>query len=398
MKRSLLIFLSIVLALTPVGCGAGDGAASSQATSSAARTVTVSVSSDESAVPASSEESDPYAPTIYEVAAARDKFHVTGRTMSVAAGTQTGMLFDHAGQGMLFTADCEGDVTVDLALVSEGKQNSTDHQLFSVRVDGEAADVIVESGATETVRTITLAQDLPRGKHTFALYRCNEPLLGCATLLTVKMSGRVQTYVAPEGQLKMIFLGDSITAGHGTRVANGTYGQYFNKNRDATYTYAFLCGQALGAEFSLVARSSMATTTKPDAAANVNVYYDYYSYERPERVAYDASQEEVDVYVISLGTNDTSWSAEKIKPNALALIQRVRADHPKAKIVWAYGQMVHTNKDVYADAIEELGGASANLYFYLFSEPNRDGGATHPDAVHHAKDAEDLAAFIRSIL
>ena len=392
MKRCLLLVLSIMIPLSLVGCTKDKTPSSSDLPSSQ------SASSSFSSINTSSVVVNDYKPITYKIAEETDKFYVNGRTMAVStADAQNGMLFDHAGQGLLFTADCEGDVSIDLALISEDSEGK-DYQLFSVRVDGIATDVLINSNPTETVRTLSVAKDLPRGKHTFAIYRCNEAMLGRATLLTVKMNGLAENYVAPEGQLKMVFLGDSITAGHGTRAVNGAEDQYHNKYRDATYTYAFLCGEALNADFHLIARSGMATTGRPDATNNANLYYEYYSYERPERVKYDTSKEDVDIYVISLGTNDGGWSKKLVKANATALVERVRKDHPNAKIIWTYGQMATDYKDVYSSIIEELGGAEANLYFYMFSQPNRDGGATHPNAEAHAKYAKELTDFIRSIL
>ncbi len=396
MKRCLLIILCIMIPLSLVGCTEGKTPSSSVLPSSQ------SASSSFSSINTSSVVVNEYKPITYKIAENTDKFYVNGRTMTVttaaySADTQNGMLFDHAGQGLFFTADCEGDVSIDLALISEGKEGR-DYQLFSVRVDGVATEVTVDSNSTETVRTLSVAKDLPRGKHTFAIYRCNQAILGRATLLTVKMNGLAEKHIAPEGQLKMVFLGDSITAGHGSRSVNGAEDQSHNKYMDATYTYAFLCGEALQADFHIIARSGMATTCKPDDANNANMYYEYYSYERPERVKYDTSKEDVDIYVISLGTNDGGWSKKLVKTNATALVERVRKDHPNAKIIWAYGQMATDYKDVYSSIIEELGGAEANLYFYMFSQPNRDGGTTHPNAEAHAMHAEELTTFIRSIL
>ena len=393
-RRALLLVLSGLLLLASVGCAdGGEESASSRPISS--RGVSSWAASAADSVAASSEDTDPYSPIIYEVAQARDRFYVNGRTMPVAAGTQTGLLFDHAGQGFFFTADCEGTVTVDLALTSEGK-TGTDYQLFSLRVDGQASEQTLESGPTETVRTLTLAENLPRGRHTFALYHCNEPMLGLATLLSVRMNGRAAVYTAPEGQLRLAFLGDSITAGHGSRCANGQPGQYHNKNRDATYAYAFLCAQALDADYQIVARSGMATTSAPDAASNALQYYGCYSYERAERVAYDPAGAPVDVFVIALGTNDSG--ANRAKESAAALLARVRADYPNAKIVWAYGPMALTYKDAYAAAVEEAGGAGKGFYYFQFSQINRDGGASHPDAEHQALYAQELADFIRTIV
>ena len=418
MKRNLLLLLCLVLALAPVACAETEtGTASSQKASSAA--VSSQMATASSGAPAASEEASsvdassagvssepelgPYDARTYQIADATDKFHVTGRTMPIAACGQTGMLFDHAAQGLHFTADCEGDVTLDIALYSSGKTpENVDHQLFTVMVDGVRTDMELSSGTPEAIRTVTLAKGLSRGKHTFDFYKGNEASLGRATVVSVSVNGTVETYTAPAGQLKIIFFGDSITAGHGTRTTSGAPGQEQNRYRDATLTYAFRCAELLNADFSCIARSGLQTFTSPadlqkDPSKNASEYYKYTSIVRPDKVEYDASKEDVDVYVISLGTND-SFSSAKVKPYVVALLQTVRADHPNAKIVWAYGQMTTARNDAYSGAVEELGGAAAGFYYFQFSQTNRDGGASHPSAEAHAKFGAELADFIRTIV
>ncbi|MBP5617873.1 MAG: hypothetical protein J6X61_01820, partial [Clostridia bacterium] len=209
MKRTLLLLLCLVLALAPVACAETEtGTASSQKASSAASATAASSaasavsSEDASAADASSEPAlGPYDARTYPIADATDKFHITGRTMAIAACGQTGMLFDHAAQSLHFTADCEGDVTLDVALISKGTDNKddsgtekTDHQLFTVKVDGVSANLELKSGTPEAIQTVTLAKGLSRGKHDFVFYKGNEASLGRASVVSVSVNGTVEKY------------------------------------------------------------------------------------------------------------------------------------------------------------------------------------------------------------
>ena len=405
MKRLFALLAGCVLLLT-AACGKSDDpSASSNKASSSASSNSASSSADTSSAVSqeTSSESVPnvdYTARTYALADYTDCFHVTGRTMAIqtAYADQTGLLYDHAGQGLLFTAYCEGDVSLDMVMVTSG-ETGKNYQHFSVRVDGNIQDVGI-GHSTDPIKTLPIATGLPRGQHTFAIYRCNEALAGAITLLNLTMTGEVQPYQAPASPLKMIFLGDSITAGNGVLGTKGAPDQSENKYKDATLSYAFRCGELLEADFSIVAQSGLNFGT--DTTDNNCVYscYNVVSKARNPRVPYDnaADADQVDVYVISLGTNvKSSWTVEDITGYVTKLVEQVRADHPSAKIVWTYGQLAQSKDKLYAKIIADLGGASANLYYYCYEQADLSGSNSHPNAEAHERDAQELADFIRTI-
>ena len=413
LTRLLALLAGCVLLLSAAACGKGDDAAGSSkpATSKAPSSQSASSSVDESSGNSSSAAQQPvsseiapnvdYTARTYALADHTDRFHVTGRTMAIktTSSSQTGLLYDHAGQGLLFTAYCEGDVSLDMVMLTS-EQTGKNYQHFSVRVDGNIQDVGI-GHSTDPVKTLPIATGLPRGKHTFAIYRCNEALAGAITLLNVSLTGEVQPYAAPASPLKMTFLGDSITAGNGVLGTKGAPDQSENKYKDATRSYAFRCGELLEADFSIVAQSGLSFST--DTSDNNCVYscYNVVSKARNPRVPYDnaAAADQVDVYVISLGTNvKSNWTVEDITGYVTKLIEQVRKDHPNAKIVWTYGQLTKSKDALYAKIINDLGGASANLYYYCYKQADLSGSNSHPNAEAHERDAQELAAFIRSLL
>ncbi len=371
--RVLSFLLCLTLAMTAVGCTQGEtGSLSSLAVSSVS-----SGSSSEAEEISSGPALGPYDHRVLRVLGSEAYWRLTGRSMTVVDDFgQNAVGYDHAAQGFFFNADCEGAVTLHLSL------NADMH--FLVRVDGESRDVRVNRLVQDPV--IRLAEDLPRGRHSFELYRCNELQTSVASLDAIELDGTLLPYEAPDRDLKMIFLGDSITAGEGITSVKGEKRTFMHS--DATKTYAFLTGEALNADFYLLAQSGMTTTSCYN-------YYDKISWKRSTQATFDNAGEEVDVFVISLGTNRGKLTDEELAAQIKALIARVRGDHPSAKIVWCYGQLVNGSGGVIRAAVEELAVTDANLYYYQFKVPNNASGNSHPTAEANARDAQELTDFLR---
>lgn len=332
-------------------------------------------------------------------------WRITGRTYEVnAADGRKSMCFDMGGMGFHFTADCEGDVSLQISMRTSANNDGKNYQHFLVRVDGEGTDVTVDGSTSEAVRTLPLATGLSKGRHTFEVYRCNEGYCGVASLIAVELGGWMEAYQAPKRDLKMVFLGDSITVGLGVNAKRGAADEKDNNMHDATKSYAFITGEKLNADFSMVAIGGMNCSTYPGDSSSCYNFYNNYSYMRNPKVTYDnAAETDVDVYVISLGTNDTNQTSgkynitqETLTAYVTALVQRVRADHPNAKIVWTYGQLHTDRASVIKGAVDELAKADPKLYFFRYKTTNTDGGSWHPSAAAQARQAEELIAFLRN--
>lgn len=324
-------------------------------------------------------------------------WRINGRTMPVTdkAG-HAAFSWDHAGQGFFFNAACGGDVTLTMAMSTQDAPDKT-YLHFKVWTDGVEIDVTVNGGADERIVTLPVARDLPEGEHKFEIYRCNEQISGLCSPISLDLDGTLLPYEAPKRDLKMIFLGDSVTSGAQLFAINDV-DQGKNWQSDATRSYAFLTGRALGADFYVASRSG-SYSAKDGTVDSIYWTYDYYSRLRGE-ILYDNSRDEVDLFVISLGANDTEpkrgFSDGQIRDNVQALIRRVRADHPAAKIVWCYGQLSDKRADVIRSAVEDLAADDAGLYYYQYTQGNALGGFWHPTAEAHARDAKELTDFIKN--
>lgn len=404
MKKFFLILLCSVMIFTLVACEKDPVAD----VSSEANSIKDETSSEAVSMGFVMPTANNYEKITYPLAETTDYFHVTGRTglvtTSLETDEQTGFICDYSAQGLLFSADCEGDVTLTLCHLLKTSSSSTfvDHY-YTVYVDGVRQETVTVQGIFngEMMVDLPVAKGLARGRHTFEVYRQNEAMTGIATLISVTMNGVPEKWVEDGNKLKIEFLGDSITSGIGINTVNGAADERDIKHTVGTLTYAFVATRILGAEASIVSRGGMTFSSGTGAASMYN-YYDHLSYERDKTLAYDHSQADIDLYVISLGTNDISskygFTDEQLTEGIKATLTTVREDYPDAKILWVYGQMTTSKSSVIKAAIEEMGGEAKGFYYYCCTKANSLGGTYHPTAAAHQRDGEEVAAYIKTIM
>jgi hypothetical protein len=99
-----------------------------------------------------------------------------------------------------------------------------------------------------------------------------------------------------------------------------------------------------------------------------------------------------DIVVINLGTGygDRSTLADY----TVKALEVVRAVHPDAKIVWAYGLMGTDITNQIKKGIETFGGEAKGVY-YCQLETDWSGGGGHPSLAGHKKAADTLTKFIQ---
>ncbi|MBQ5311028.1 MAG: GDSL family lipase [Oscillospiraceae bacterium] len=225
---------------------------------------------------------------------------------------------------------------------------------------------------------------------------------------------------APEKDMKIEFIGDSITCGYGVDDENA--GHHFStKTEDCTKAYAVKTAEKLGADYSLVAMSGHGIISgysdgKIQQKNQVmSRYYDKFGFSyttfggtKAYSIDWDHSRFEPDVIVINLGTNDASWCRQEedrlndFSDKYIKFITHLREVHPDAKIVCTLGIM---GADLYPwiEAAAERYTADSgdkNVYLMRFdTQDTKDGIAAdwHPSEKTHEKAADKLAEFIRTI-
>ena len=180
--------------------------------------------------------------------------------------------------------------------------------------------------------------------------------LAAITSLTVNENGIVSP--AKERELKMEFIGDSITCGYG--VDDPVKEHHFKTStEDATKTYAFKTAQALNADWSFVSVSGWGIISgysgdgRKVSNSVIPRVYDKLGFSwgntifgiNPGNVSWNFDSYQPDYVVINLGTNDSTYTkknADRLKEYVdayIAFLKQVRQKNPKAQIICCLGMM-----------------------------------------------------------
>ena len=244
-----------------------------------------------------------------------------------------------------------------------------------------------------------VASNLEKGRHTVRMVKCSEE---SNAYWIVKSFSADKFFQVPEkSDLKIEFIGDSITAGHGSIGMAGEV--HTIGNSDAAKTYAYLTAHTLGADYSLIAWSGICTKAYHwGNSINMATLYERVSYLNKE--AYNGF--DADVVIINLGTNEASYIstpegqgyAEQFPTDYLAFLQAVRVKNPNAYIICLYGMMGKASilDSGIRSAVTELGDEKI-VYNPFKLTPDYAGANGHPGTTAHEEYSESLVAYIKTL-
>lgn len=223
------------------------------------------------------------------------------------------------------------------------------------------------------------------------------------------------TAPAPAKRLEVV--GDSITCGYGNLVKDPDR-HFFSADEDAWQAYGPLAARKLGWECSCVSISGITAVKHPGwmgeyAMDELYAYTDRVYQEKlglaPE--TWDFAKNPNDVVVLNLGTNDCfgilfcpePGELERFSDAYLAFLKHVRLlNGPKTQIVCALGTMNYYLFHEIALAVEacrqQTGDTRIHLLRFQPIHPFDGLGADgHPSLATHAKMADELAAFLKTL-
>ena len=237
--------------------------------------------------------------------------------------------------GSGFTLRADGPVTVTMT-DSGGNR-------FDV-FEGEAARILVPQAGTHayTLGAEGVTQDV-------TLRRRSESIsAGLTTINAVEASG-TEPVTLPERRI--LFLGDSITAGFGVTGPDEHCG-YDVDTSSVQDTYAVLAARAFGADYHIVAISGRGAIYNYDDAPDPNMAA-HVTMALPDTAGtWDASRWTPDLVVINLGTND--WSTydpgTTFAGNYTGILVELAGTYPDAEILSLTGPLLEGEQ---ARAIEE---------------------------------------------
>lgn len=282
----------------------------------------------------------------------------------------------------------------------------SNRSLWQVFVDGRPGAVIASRGP----EGVHLAWEGGRaGVKTIALVKRTEFNTGVTQILGLELDagGRVlPPEKSPRPRRVIEVIGDSISCGYGNEAASKEE-KFSAETENAAAAYGALAADALGADYVCVAWSGKKLW--PD-----NSILEHYDRVLPgaAEARWDFKSHVPDVVVVNLGTNDFArenpdeegWVAA-----ARGLVGRIRANYPKATVVFAVGPMLsdypasrrpRTAALAYVGRVVREtngvgGGRVAMVDFGVQRQEDGIGADWHPSVATHRKMADTLAAALR---
>ena len=338
--------------------------------------------------------------------------------------------FDYSASGFCFVMKGKRAETVILS--DPDSWDEANKGVLGIFVT-EGSDTSIAAIPEEPTARITLSKrenhivlfDSPVEKTvTVRVMKFSEAAFGYAGLKSLELEGDLLS--SPESpatasQLKLEFIGDSITCGYGIE---GVWEKdtFTTQQERPDKAYAFLTAKALGAQVQLCSWSGIGlisnyvdpeTIMLPDTHWLMQANWPYTDKSLSLRLGiepevWDGAGYEPDIVVIHLGTNDISWvrgMEERRLEYTAQLRQLIEAVHrrsPRAKICCCLGIMGEQLNASVEEAVNLFKKDFPNVAAkaVLFTQQLEEDGIAadwHPSAVTHKKAAELLAEALRTL-
>lgn len=338
--------------------------------------------------------------------------------------------FDYSASGFCFVMKGKRAETVILS--DPDSWDEANKGVLGIFVT-EGSDTGIAAIPEEPTARITLSKrenhivlfDSPVEKTvTVRVMKFSEAAFGYAGFTSLELEGDLLS--SPESpatasQLKLEFIGDSITCGYGIE---GVWEKdtFTTQQERPDKAYAFLTAKALGAQVQLCSWSGIGlisnyvdpeTIMLPDTHWLMQANWPYTDKSLSLRLGiepevWDGAGYEPDIVVIHLGTNDISWvrgMEERRLEYTAQLRQLIEAVHrrsPRAKICCCLGIMGEQLNASVEEAVNLFKKDFPNVAAkaVLFTQQLEEDGIAadwHPSAVTHKKSAELLAEALRTL-
>lgn len=338
--------------------------------------------------------------------------------------------FDYSASGFCFVMKGKRAETVILS--DPDSWDEANKGVLGIFV-AEGSDTSIAAIPEEPTARITLTQrenhivlfDSPVEKTvTVRVMKFSEAAFGYAGFTSLELEGDLLSSPespATESQLKLEFIGDSITCGYGIE---GVWEKdtFTTQQERPDKAYAFLTAKALGAQVQLCSWSGIGlisnyvdpeTIMLPDTHWLMQANWPYTDKSLSLRLGiepevWDGAGYEPDIVVIHLGTNDISWvrgMEERRLEYTAQLRQLIEAVHrrsPRAKICCCLGIMGEQLNASVEEAVNLFkkdfpNVAAKAVLFTQQLEEDVIAADWHPSAVTHKKAAELLAEALRTL-
>lgn len=404
-KRTLALLCAAVMTVSAASC---SGANSTPASGSDNSTVSTTAAAEEVTTTTA-------APEPAEITFVPDSTNVKiiGRTLN----ENDTLWLAQSASGIEFT--CKGThASVDIKGDGAALGAADSRARFAVYVDGEKVlDEMIDSPE----KTYDIFDYETEKEATVKILKLSESANSAFGITGITVVGEGNVQATPAKDLKIEFIGDSITCAYG--VDDEVKEHHFStETEDATKSYAFKTAAALDADYSMVAYSghgiiSGYTTKDKNTSSLVPPVYEQFAKTYGsssgyfnEKTEWDFSKFVPDYIVINLGTNDYSYTASKKEKKAefvegyVEFLKMVRKDNPDSFIICSLGIMGANLYSSIEKAVtqysEETGDTNLAPFYFSQQDGNKNGIAAdwHPTEGSHQDAADALVEYMNTLI
>ncbi len=323
----------------------------------------------------------------------------------------------HSASGVEFTMT---GTAASVTVVGDSMISQPDNaSRFAAYVNGKR---VLDEMIDEPEKTFDIYADPTEKEVTITLLKLSEAANSTMGIKAINVMSDGDIQPTAEKDLKIEFIGDSITCGYGVDDEDRNH-HFSTKTEDATKAYAYKTAQLLDADYSLVSYSGhgiisgYTTKGKKVKAQQLPAMYEqfarsYGSYNgfSAASVDWNFSKFVPDIIVINLGTNDASYTGndkelrQEYTDAYVEFLKKVRKDNPDAKIVCALGVMGQDLYNAMSAAVDAYTEETSDKEVYTLKlsvqDGNKNGYAAdwHPVAASHDTAAQETADFLKTLI
>ncbi len=253
----------------------------------------------------------------------------------------------YSGSGIEFK--CKGEYALINLIDDSGGRYLDGHKpRFAIYKNGIP---VIDSIITEAEKTYHITLDGYNSETVIKIVKLSEAQYSAMGIGDIAVYGKEKIIPTDEKDIKIEFIGDSITCGYGIDEVNER-GYFSTSTENFTKTYAHLAAENLNADYSAVCFSGFGVYSGYTSNGRINSqdivpnYYDKSCFLYGGRdVLWNFSEFQSNIVVINLGTNDASYCAkshsgrQEFTRQYTDFIKQVRQYNPYAYILCILGDM-----------------------------------------------------------
>lgn len=311
---------------------------------------------------------------------------------------------------------------LDITIVGDNAStagNEENYARVAIYIDGER---VIDDMLNEKEKTYTAFESDTEKSVDVQIIKLSECAMSTFGIKPIKLADGEKIEPAKAKDLKIEFIGDSITCGYGVDDEDKEH-HFKTSTEDVTKAYAYKTAKALNADYSMVSISGYGIISgytddgKKKSEQTIPQYYDklgfsYNKFANSLEVAslkWDFDNYKPDIVVINLGTNDMNYAANDVtraefEEGYKEFLKQVRSHNPDAYIFCTYGVMgnslLKNIKNVCEQYSEETGDTKVKFFTLSMQDENKNGIAAdwHPSEKTHEICAEKAVRTIKETL